>query len=657
MSFLNCDAASHFTTGALKKIKFIDERPRYEIASSNVSNQNVRSHVSSSAVITKQVPTTNVAQNMLDNESFAINWLKSTYDEVPSNNSLKVNDIYAEYVKYCCRNSRRNVIASQSFNYLLKRCFTSINFGSNQTVENLSLKHSHDNRPNNPTMQPAPLQLMSPILKAHLSTPPKNNAIPATPFAKNESNTTSVATTTTNTSTLIKSLLANKLRSNQIISTSSNLNNINKPTISTVNSQPLLNTSSVVIQNDTIKSDLNVPQTQNIIFANNPTTSFALTPTLNFSNNFIVSNSNIQQPQSQQILLVRTIIAAPGQQNPSTPVRLLVPASMITQQRLSAPTHNGLNATSISNNQNAIVSSIATQASVLQTKLGVSQANQINNIISNSPLVTTPQQIAPIRNQISNSSPLLNVLLDKGKIPDFPAQSLVNQQATVSNSIATANNSITTIQAPILQQNPQPKMYILTTSPVKQPSVNSQNSETSSTISNPSTNLTFIANTNESKPTAPLILTSPVNGDLKTIVTSTNQTSSIITNSTNNNNALIKHALDNSLVLDNNKKLKTSQTSIEQKSNSNSIDHSSENSIGSSNEITVNNSLVNNIPPENTVTSNSSDVDSKDKSQIKIDDTISSDMTNSVEQTLIAPPPPKPELIPEYECQWDNCQM
>ncbi|OTF81300.1 hypothetical protein BLA29_003421, partial [Euroglyphus maynei] len=99
------------------------------------------------------------------------------YEDKASKFSIKINDIYAEYVKHCCRNSRRNVIAAQSFNFLLKRCFPQCQINQQQqTVEGLNLKMTM-------TMiedQKKPLMTtntinnqMSPILKAHLSTPPK----------------------------------------------------------------------------------------------------------------------------------------------------------------------------------------------------------------------------------------------------------------------------------------------------------------------------------------------------------------------------------------------------------------------------------------------------------------------------------------------------
>lgn len=620
VSLLNCEAAQHFTTGALKKIKILDERPRHEIASSNaIQNQSATPvRPPGSTIMTKQVPVASVAQNMIDYESFAINWLKSTYDEVPSTANLKVNDIYAEYVKYCCRNSRRNVIAAQSFNFLLKRCFPSIHINANQIVDGMALKGEGAKQITSAVV-PQQVQLMSPILKAHLSTPPKNNAVP------NETAQVQTAATTT-TSTLIKSLLANKLRNNQQIISTSN----GKPVISTVASSP-----TVLIQNND-KSDVNVTPTQNLIIANNPTTSFAITPTtINFPNNVIISNSSMQQPPhpgSQQILLVRTIIAAPGQQNQNTPVRLLVPASMITQQRFPAPVSvsNGITTTSIANNI------IPTQASVIQTQLSIPQ-NTTTTAVSIAAAPPVSQQVATsVRNSISNSSPLLNVLLDKGKLPDFAASQTATTTAIVSTAPSTTTAAaVTSVQT--IQANPsQPKMYILTTSPVKPPVVvQSQESISATTASNTIISSAAITASSDAKPDVkPQIAT--VNGDVKP----TTNSPSTITSTTSD--SLIKHALENAPI-DNNKRLKTEHT---ESSIPNHVPEDSKEEVKPD-------------PPVKSeeVTDSMNTVNSEDKPKIEQAKPEESAPVTPTEAAPPPPTPPKPEPVAEFECQWDNCHM
>ena len=637
MNLLNCDAVHHFGTSAFKKVKIIDERPKevsHSVGSNLAHSNNVNQVVkTSNTSIINSIGVPNVAQNVLDNESFAINWLRSTYEDA-AGVSFKVNDIYAEYVKYCCRNSRKNVIAVQSFSFLIKRCFPSCLLNANQSiVEGLSLKgfqlvNSADIQPRQSsassqlvTQHP---QLMSPILKAHLSTPPKNNA-PNSPLNTNEINSTS----TTNTSTLIKSLLANKLRNNQI--GNSNLpstNNSNKSNanqvLSTINSS---SNSTLLLSNDNannLNNDVNGQK--NLIFAGNPTT-FAINSTQSLANNILVPNANIQQPQHlqgpQQILVVRTILTTPGQQNP---VRLILPASMITQQRLQTPVASTVNGLVANNNV------VPNQTSLMQNQLSVSSSQNITNVVNAQSIVNSSQNVTPVRSSIANSSPLLNVLLDKGKLPDFPLQ---NPQPS---SVSQANNSIVPSSiASVIQQN-STKMFILTTT---KPATNTSANESIPTTMNNSNNVThLITNTsaNGKSSHTPLLITTPiVNGDLKPIVSS---------------NSLIKNALENTTT--ETKRLKTSQSSTNLENfsyeNNNVVNSIVSNTLVTENKLpqypTVKESLINH---NDSVENNSYSIsNSNDTSKPVLNTSVCNNPTISVNTSKV-------EL--EYECQWNDCRM
>lgn len=513
LTLLNCEASQHFTTSALKKMRVIDDRP--------INNTNTESNT-----VTVGTSGQNNGQqsNGIDNETFAINWLRSTYEPIVNlneNPSLKASDVYAEYVKQCCRSSRRNVMAAQSFTQLIKRCFPSSSLTNNQTTIEGIVAKTVQNIQNKTNGIPAP-QLMSPILKAHLSAPPKNSSPPATSVntSTNCSNTNLITNTTsvqsiastscltlssnslsiptTNTSTLIKSLLANKLRSNATIAssttpttvimtnlittTSPTMNSINNiglnstvsPTVSptksnnlsvkvspTIKSVPITSSSSVNTNNSGISETngesivTNAPQLPSAITITPSVSSISLTQ----NNTIISSNATLSghtvQPQ-QQFLLVRTIIASPGQQQSGsslttsgTPVRLILPASMLTQQRLNPPTVNGITTSSatLSNVTFSSVNSLTTN----NTTTVSSNTSDIflKTVLSNSN--NNPNSVPPLRSNVK-SSPLLNVLLDKGKLPEFSTTTVINNQMTgMSNSGSTLVSSQT------------PKMYILTT--------------------------------------------------------------------------------------------------------------------------------------------------------------------------------------------------
>ncbi|KAI2807748.1 AT-rich interactive domain-containing protein 2 [Blomia tropicalis] len=601
INLLNCDASSHFTVGAFKKVKIIDERPKTEavqlqqtntvqvqnnqIQLINAGNQVVKSVVTNPTIVNSSVAT----QNLLDNESFAINWLRTTYED-SAGSSFKVNDIYAEYVKYCCRNSRKNVIAAQSFSFLIKRCFPSCNLNFNQSiVEGLTLKSSltvpvnqtvnQSNLNNNQVISQHP-QLMSPILKAHLSTPPKNNAISGSAIQE-------VTHSTTNTSTLIKSLLANKLRNNQqtltITSTPIVTTQTIKPIMTQVSSQPLTinSTPTVILSNDNNKQQQDMNGQKNVLFTSGgPATSFTLTPTI--GSNFIVQNNGqiqLQQQQpGQQILVVRTILSQGGQQNP---VRLILPASMITtQQRLQSPIPQQMNG------------------------FTVAGTNMVQTI--------------------------------QGKLPDFPSNNQQNQSTPmVSHTPTPIVNNINTSQS---QQNQ--KMFILTTTPTKS---NSQ------PISEPIiANNVFVNNVQEPVKSQPIIQTPILNGDMKV-------QSQIVTN-----NSMIKNALECTNSHEITKRLKTGLENNDSLENnevkklpivlSNNVQQENKNSNSLQTEL---------VNCDNVAETKPAAINSVDANQVKsVVNNVSPVNVKAVTPTpnSIVPQPLKtngPEA--EFECQWDNC--
>lgn len=707
VNLLNCEASQHFTTGAFKKVKVVDDRPKPEVTHSVIPNmvqQNANVPVVNQAVKGNAKPTilntlavSNVTQNVLDNESFAISWLRMTYEDAPGC-SFKVSDIYAEYLKHCCRNSRKNVIAAQSFSFLIKRCFPSCNLNANQTiVEGLTVKgalvanaseiQQRQTSSCGQVVSQHP-QLMSPILKAHLSTPPKNNALPL-PGTPTPNDLNQATATTTNTSTLIKSLLANKLRNNQqtVSSTppsSPIIVNSPKPIPTQVTTQTLGNSSNTVMianENANIK-DLNLQKS--IVFASNATTTYTITPSTALANNIIVSNANIQQQPhlqgTQQILLVRTILGAPGQQNP---VRLILPASMITQQRLQAPLGTAVNGLIAGNNVMQTIS-----APIMQTQLSVPSSQiSANLVMNNTPTVATSQAVAgsSARNSIANSSPLLNVLLDKGKLPDFPSQSAAASFASTSSSIANNGMTVNTTSSmsPLVQMNQQqqqqqqqPKMYILTATPNK-PIGNCLPNSTTANDSVPTNNsLALINNTptvvdgkSSAGPAAPLLITTPmVNGDLKPLMSNSNSVPS---------NSVIKHALENSAspaeVI---KRLKTSNVINSIADNlvtDNGVDkaavvmanHVESRPHSNGNDDTVANNGIDSPSIGLSSSGNSDEFNQTSSKQLSADsDFTSIPVANALTGVVSIPPPipfppapPKVEVVLEFECQWNDCQM
>ncbi|UXI16063.1 hypothetical protein NH340_JMT02006 [Sarcoptes scabiei] len=720
INLLNCEASKHFTTGALQKIKIIDTRPndnqiiqtvvasdapkppqtiqqaQQQLPSANSQQQPqqaipinitiaqpqqliqpaaIQQQPSQQAPIDSNVQQIALNLNTLDNESFALHWLRTNYEE-RSNISIKIADIYAEYVTYCCRNSRRNVIAAQSFNFLLKRCFptTTIN---NTLIDGLAIK-MQQNQPqllsvidetggkkliaisNNTNNQ------MSPILKAHLSTPPKAPVIDPIPkIVPTPSNSSQ------STSTLIKSLLANKLRNNQQQQQQQQqIQSLPQQTI--VQTPTIVNTNQITLASnknpelvppisDNINQSPSLPlqQQKNIIIANNPSTSFALTPTL-FSNNLIVP-SPIQSspanplPGSQQIFLVRTFITGPDQQNNNTPVRLLVPASMLAQQRLPfAPQINGMsNSTGLIN----AVTSLPNAPNIIQTqRISASpMANSVPVIVSSSNMISSSSATNQTKpSSVANSSPLLNVLLDKGKLPDFSMKSAPPTSSSQPINPINTNTKmalVATNNPPVVQN--QPKMFILAQNPPK-PNIpiltSTQSSELLSKLSNVNVNT-------ENRPSIPIIVpqsNSIVNGDIKSIV---NQAQTVIANASVKQNLDLKSSmpeLNKRLKINPDPKTDTSVISMVQINTQSSI-QSSQNLTQSSvnnNSIVVSNANQNESKKTSNVcvTSVNNNPPTPSQNQVNVVNNSASVIVNNSQTSMMN------GHLDEMECLWNNCQ-
>uniref|UniRef100_T1K5Q4 RFX-type winged-helix domain-containing protein n=2 Tax=Tetranychus urticae TaxID=32264 RepID=T1K5Q4_TETUR len=174
---LNCEASQFFSKSALARIKIVDERPK-PVELPKTPNQ-------------KSTTTATLVTSAVDNETYVVTWLRATFEAKPNQGTLlKLNEIYEDYVRECIRCERKVVIPAQNFAILTKRCFPSITM-TGPIIDGLVRR---------PIKGPGGLS--SPILKAQLCAPPKAGSLPPVPNPG------------TSTSTLIKNLLANKLRTN-----------------------------------------------------------------------------------------------------------------------------------------------------------------------------------------------------------------------------------------------------------------------------------------------------------------------------------------------------------------------------------------------------------------------------------------------------------
>lgn len=413
VNLLNCDSSQHFTTSALKKIKVLDDRPRHEVTQNQNKFVVVGSMPQTQPVVSKVVPSqAQISQNhVIENEVFAVNWLNQNYEvNLDSKVLIRIHGVYADYVKYCCKISRKNVVALPSFNFLIKKCFPQCKINVQaSSIEGLIGKNSSN-------IAVTPQQMVSPILKAHLSTPPKVGNTPQT-------NETTVSATTA-TSTLIKSLLANKLRNNQ---GSQNI-------VPAIDSQPVTNGTKSVTSDSS--SSISTPTT---------TTTPVQTPV---------------QSQQQQLYLVRTIITGgPGQSTSNTPVRLIVPASMI-QQRMPAPqtVAQTINKSETPRNSVETDSPIATPTlsvseSVEKTQLPESQEEtsknssdieQVSDTTSSSNLSEVSNVVKNSSDEVASNTELAESCSErKNKIEDLPLSPNKKMKTEVASEILepTSSNS------------------------------------------------------------------------------------------------------------------------------------------------------------------------------------------------------------------------
>ncbi|RWS15768.1 AT-rich interactive domain-containing protein 2-like protein [Dinothrombium tinctorium] len=473
LNLLNCEASQHFTSKALKKIKIIDERPQKSLTDSSTSTNSL------SVSVLPNRTTSGQSSSNVDNETFALNWLRSSYEIklAPSKNqqSLRISDMYADYVKYCCRSGRRNVIGAPLFTQIIKRCFPSSIISQNSYVEGIASKP--------PSLAPKPQsQLASPILKAHLTNKLRSNTVTtstSTTCTKPNNATTSInsnvavsgavktSVITCNPSTNLKPspvAVASNNTMNEIDAKTNLLTAVSSsvvPPLTTSNSVSVLVTNGNGQITSATSSSLTVTSSTNPCLTSIPTAPQSVTgnPVLIGAPQVAASTSGPQQ--AQQFLLVRTIFTSPQQQG--TPVRLILPATVFNQQRpvLSNITVNGI-AGNTQTTQTTVSVPTTSSAAVTSTNDILLKAVLGSGIVSEAP--STPP--SPVRTNAVKSSPLLNVLLDKGKLPDFSTMAATVSQSTVSTNTATTSSlstsmaTVATVSSVVTQQ---PKMFILTT--------------------------------------------------------------------------------------------------------------------------------------------------------------------------------------------------
>lgn len=568
INLLNCDAAEFFTEEGMQRIKILDER-KYPLECSNVNNVPPLLHVQPNAKIA-----INSSQLITENEQFAIQWLHSQYEprmphsatttNMLNRINLKLNDMYNEYFKYNCRCGRKNLISSQAFGSVVKKAFPSVTFLVAGELDGIQLKTAPVTLTTSTaigTGKPNANPLTSPILKAHLSSPPKSGSIVNVvttstnnlPALTNGSGTIITQTnspiittnvvsanagTTSNKSAIIKNMLANKLRagatqmtqlpSGQIVDSSGNPINIQLVSADSINKTAMPVTTMTTIQTGLpITSKATVGNNALMVAAPTATTnlitlpmqtgqsSVAGTPTggvlLTTANHLQAGTAklvpNPQQPH--QFLLVRTIMAPQTNQMYSVPnstgsVRLILPASVITKPMAGvsstqvsavpnlnagstmfaiAPTSNavtttgGILFTNASNttassgslmfttsntctvNSNFTVAPFQTTTFTPVTSLTAettlkptespqsstetNQTSVFSTTVNNDHCSTTDESPLSTRVNQVKSSPLLNVLLDKGKLPDFSTVASINTVDTGENGLSSKTVSQT----------------------------------------------------------------------------------------------------------------------------------------------------------------------------------------------------------------------
>lgn len=452
LNLVNCDATSHFSEYALKKIKVCDTRTRPQplrtiICQPAPASRIPMTHQTGQTGVTLTVPG--------DNEAFVVNWLRNTYDASDCKNYAGVNDLYAEYVKYSLKNNRRNVVGVPIFSQIVLKTFPRVSLINGTRFDGIICKstpnntihckvftsHSQQQQQQQATSTQTLITsastssssphglLTSPILKAHLSAPPKTSPV-ATITSTTSSNALTSSPSTT-TSTLIKSLLATKLQSKTSVNS-----NVNK------------DSSDDKIDTNTITGTLNNTVVSTPTIISSPTT----VSTSN-SQAVLISTPSVSaagQP-TQQLILVRTVIA-PSHNNQSGgnivgvnpgQVRLILPASAFTQQRptLLQPTVNGtvcnsVNINQISTSQTSTTLSTVSISSPVTSTINTSSTSTSNDILMKAVLGSgiSNENSKEHGKSCVKSSPLLNVLLDKGKLPTSDSQP-VSSSFTVASAL------------------------------------------------------------------------------------------------------------------------------------------------------------------------------------------------------------------------------
>lgn len=483
LNLVNCDASSHFSQNALSKIKVSDTRTRTQQLRTIICQQPTTRIITTNSVgqsVTLTVPG--------DNEVFVVNWLRSTYEASDPKSSIAINDLYAEYVKFSLKNNRRNVVGVPVFSQIVLKTFPRVSLinhrfdGIKCKITTITTTTTVQCKVLTPQLQQqlqqqqqqSQLQLQqqsqqpsqthtqglltSPILKAHLSAPPKTSLTTTA--------TTSTTPSTPSPSTLIKTLLATKLQSKNTVGVNSAGKDIDDKEEGS-NS----NATTVVTTPIQLPSAGSVP-------SSNPQTVLISTPSV----------TGAGQP-TQQLILVRTVnhqgnivgVPSGGQ------VRLILPASVLTQQRpLLQPTVNGavnnvtLNhhisqstAVSISNASQPVISS---SPSASLTSINTPTTSTSNDILMKAVLgsgIVAENSNEPAKSSPVKSSPLLNVLLDKGKLPDNQNMSspfTIPQQIHLQPNQPQQQNKQQILQQASFQPETQ-KMFILATKPAVSNSV------------------------------------------------------------------------------------------------------------------------------------------------------------------------------------------
>lgn len=518
LNLINCDIATHFGIDALKRIRLSDTHVRSSNQVTRVIINPQPTQVTSNVNVGKPIivatqPIINQT-TASESEAFLITWLKNTFDVTAGKTGqvISINDMFAAYIKFACNSGRRSVINAQSFAQVILKAFPSVTVNGSQVegilpktttvhfvppavnaVQQTSVASTpvcSTPKKTETTEPESKNPLTSPILKAHLSAPPKTSpsgqASPV-PVATNVVASTTAGTTPT--SSLIKSLLASKLRNNSV-STKLDFGDsstdpsspitkkdpevkIEAPVVSTV---PLIPTSTVTTssvpvvqttpQKVTMTSSI-MTSNPNLIITSAANSVSMPQAVLNSSQQPVLISTNTlnncavtpgQQPQTQQFLLVR-MTGAGGQQQlvgmpTGGPVRFILPASVLSQQR---PVPQVVNVNGVVNAAQPMVVS-TTAAPKITPVMTPSTAITINptpkttgsdillkavlgsGIVPETRQLNTPTK--PVEEQHAvKSSPLLNVLLDKG------------------------TSGSTTSQTSPVQQQPQKMICILTTNP------------------------------------------------------------------------------------------------------------------------------------------------------------------------------------------------